>query len=67
MSAAVLFPFIMVGIFKETVPALIIFSILIAIMVLITHQKNIERLLRREESKAKIIKKKTKKEAPSDV
>ena len=31
-------------------------------MVLITHQKNIERLLRREESKAKLIKKKTKEE-----
>jgi acyl phosphate:glycerol-3-phosphate acyltransferase len=61
MTAAILFPFIVIGIFKETVPSLIIFSILIAIMVLITHQKNIERLLRREESKAKIIKKKVKK------
>ena len=43
---------------------LIIFSILIAIMVLITHQKNIERLLRKEESKAKLIKKK---EKPSEI
>jgi glycerol-3-phosphate acyltransferase PlsY len=40
---------------------LIIFSILIPIMVIITHQKNIERLLRREESKANILKKKVKK------
>lgn len=62
--AAVLFPVIVIGIFKETVPSLIIFSILIAIMVLITHQKNIERLLRREESKSRIIKKKTKIEKP---
>lgn len=61
ITAALLFPFIVIGIFKETVPSLIIFSILIAIMVLITHQKNIERLLRREESKARIIKKKEKK------
>lgn len=61
MTAAVLFPVIVIGIFKERVPSLMIFSILIAIMVLITHQKNIERLLRREESKAKIIKKKKKK------
>lgn len=67
MTAAVLFPVIVVGIFKETVPSLIIFSILIAIMVLITHQKNIERLLRREESKAKIIKKKKKKEDPAEA
>lgn len=60
MIAAVLFPVIVIFVFKETVPSLIIFSILIAIMVLITHQKNIERLLRKEESKAKIIKKKKK-------
>ena len=64
MVAAVLFPLIVIVIFKETVPSLVIFSILIAIMVLITHQKNIERLLRREESKAKLIKKKKKVEEP---
>ena len=58
MTAAVCFPVIVIGVFKTTTPSLIIFSILIAIMVLITHQKNIERLLRREESKAKLIKKK---------
>jgi len=56
--AALCFPVIVILIFKVKVPSLIIFSILIAIMVLITHQKNIERLLRREESKAKLIKKK---------
>ena len=67
MIAAVLFPLIVIGIFKETVPSLVIFSILIAIMVLITHQKNIERLLRREESKAKIIKKKKKVKEPLET
>ncbi len=67
MMAAVLFPVIVIVIFKETVPSLIIFSILIAIMVLITHQKNIERLLRREESKARIIKKKKKEKDPVEV
>lgn len=60
MIAAVAFPVIVIVVFQTKVPSLIIFSILIAIMVLITHQKNIERLLRREESKAKIIKKKKK-------
>jgi glycerol-3-phosphate acyltransferase PlsY len=58
MIAAVCFPVVVIGIFKTTAPSLIIFSILIAIMVLITHQKNIERLLRKEESKAKLMKKK---------
>ena len=60
MISAIAFPIIVIFVFKTKVPALIIFSILIAIMVLITHQKNIERLLRREESKAKLIKKKKK-------
>lgn len=60
MIAAITFPINVILVFKTTVPSLIIFSLLIAIMVLITHQKNIERLLRKEESKAKIIKRKIK-------
>lgn len=56
--SAIAFPIIVIIVFKTTVPSLIIFSILIAILVLITHQKNIERLLRREESKANLLKKK---------
>lgn len=58
MIAAIVFPLVVIVVFKVRFPSLIIFSILIAIMVLITHQKNIERLIRREESKAKLIKKK---------
>ena len=54
MSAALAFPFIIVLIYRSTVPSLIVFSMFIAILVLITHQKNIERLFRREESKANI-------------
>lgn len=46
---------------------LLIFSILIPIMVIITHQKNIERLLRKEESKSKLIKKKVKKNEPAEI
>jgi glycerol-3-phosphate acyltransferase PlsY len=60
MIAAITFPINVILVFKTTVPSLIIFSLLIAIMVLITHQKNIERLLRKEESKAKLIKRKIK-------
>ncbi len=62
MISAICFPIIIIFIFKTTVPSLIIFSILIAIMVLITHQKNIERLIRKEESKSRLLKKKEKNE-----
>ncbi len=65
MIAAMVFPILVIFIFKTTVPSLIIFSILIAIMVLVTHQKNIERLLRKEESKAKLMKRKNKVENPA--
>ena len=54
MTAALSFPFVIVLLFHTTVPSLIVFSMFIAILVLITHQKNIERLVRREESKANI-------------
>lgn len=52
MVAALSFPFIIVLVFSATVPSLIVFSMFVAILVLITHQKNIERLVRKEESKA---------------
>ena len=55
MTAAVSFPIIVIFIFNTHTPSLIIFSVLITIMVLITHQKNIERLLRNEEPKTKLI------------
>ncbi len=67
MISAICFPIVVIVIFKTTVPSLIIFSILIAIMVLITHQKNIERLIRKEESKAKLIKKKKKEETTETI
>lgn len=54
MTAALSFPFVIVLVFQNTVPSLIVFSMFIAILVLITHQKNIERLIQREESKANI-------------
>lgn len=60
MVAAFTFPFILIFAFSSTTPSLIVFSMLIAILMLFTHQKNIERLLKGEESRFK-IKKKTKK------
>lgn len=54
MIAAVTFPLITIFIFHAKVQSLIMFSMFIAVIVLITHQKNIERLLRGEESKTKL-------------
>lgn len=67
MMGALAFPLNVILVFETKTPSLIIFSILIAIMVLITHQKNIERLIRREESKAKLIRKKTEIEPTEEV
>ncbi|MFH1320838.1 MAG: glycerol-3-phosphate 1-O-acyltransferase PlsY [Bacteroidota bacterium] len=54
MIAALAFPVVIILVYETTVPSLIIFSLSIAILVLITHQKNIERLIKKEESKANI-------------
>lgn len=60
MIAGFAFPFLIVVIFKTTTPSLIIFSLLISILLLLTHQRNIERLINREESKANLFRKKKK-------
>ena len=62
MIAGFSFPILIIVILKETTISLIVFSMVIAILLLFTHQKNIERLLAREENKAniKIKKKKSK-------
>lgn len=59
ISAAIAFPVSVITVFgNKVVPSMVIFSIMVAILVMITHQKNIERLIRREESKMKLVKKK---------
>ena len=57
--ASLAFPFIVIVILgiNNANTSLIIFSIFVPILSLITHQKNIERLIRREENKAKFRKK----------
>ena len=57
--ASLAFPFIVIVILgmSNANTSLIIFSIFVPILSLITHQKNIERLIRREENKAKFGKK----------
>jgi acyl phosphate:glycerol-3-phosphate acyltransferase len=54
------FPLLIMFVFQTTVQSLIIFSLIVAILLLLTHQKNIERLIRNEESKASFLFKKKK-------
>lgn len=56
--ASVFFPFIVFLLpYQDANISLVLFSIFVPILSLITHQKNIERLLRREENKIKFGKK----------
>lgn len=64
MIASIVFPVVIIVIEKTQITSLVVFSLFIAIMVLITHQKNIERLMRGEESK--IFKKSTSSESDSE-
>lgn len=57
MIAAFTFPILLIVVFEERTPSLIIFAFLIFLLLLFTHQKNIERLLSREESKTHLLKK----------
>jgi glycerol-3-phosphate acyltransferase PlsY len=54
IASAVSFPFLITVVFRAQTPSLIYFSIVIAVLVLFTHIKNIERLLKREENKMRI-------------
>ncbi|MBA7551928.1 Glycerol-3-phosphate acyltransferase [subsurface metagenome] len=60
MIAGISFPILIIFVFKTTISSLVIFSMIVSILLVLTHQKNIERLLNREESKAKIVKKREK-------
>jgi acyl phosphate:glycerol-3-phosphate acyltransferase len=51
ITASILFPFIVIFIFHESSPSLIILSVFIAIFVPLTHKKNILRLIKGEELK----------------
>jgi len=51
IAAAFFFPIITIYVFKSDSPTLIYFSILISMLVISTHKKNIERLLNGNENK----------------
>jgi acyl phosphate:glycerol-3-phosphate acyltransferase len=60
MIAGISFPILIIFVFQTTISSLVIFSMIVSILLLLTHQKNIERLLNREESRARIIRKRPK-------
>ncbi|MCD6565627.1 MAG: glycerol-3-phosphate 1-O-acyltransferase PlsY [Bacteroidales bacterium] len=49
------FPVAVIVIFHTSVTSMVVFSIAVSVLLVITHQKNIGRLLRREESKATFL------------
>lgn len=55
--AACAFPITLYYHFEETNHSLLIFSVMVAVLVIFTHKKNIERLFKKEESKVSILKK----------
>jgi acyl phosphate:glycerol-3-phosphate acyltransferase len=57
ISGAFAFPFGLVLLYKCNFPSLIAFGLFTSVLVLITHQKNIERLIRKQESKVYLGKK----------
>lgn len=60
ISAGFAFPFSLAFLFKTTIPSVLLYGIAICTLLLITHQKNIERLLKGHESKIYLFKKKSK-------
>ena len=56
--AGLSFPLSILILFPASSPTLVLFSLLTPAIILVTHQKNIERLLRKEESKITLFKKK---------
>lgn len=58
MLAAISFPILSIFVFKHDEPLFIAFGIAAAILVILTHQKNIVRLIQGEEAKAKLFKNK---------
>ena len=55
ISAAIMFPVMLIYFFNRDEPLFIAFGICVALLVLLTHQKNIKRLLNGNENKAKIL------------
>lgn len=57
ISAAIMFPIQLIWIFKRHEPLFIAFGICAALLVILTHRKNINRLLTGNENKARLLRK----------
>ncbi|HXD92705.1 MAG TPA: glycerol-3-phosphate acyltransferase, partial [Bacteroidia bacterium] len=55
MSAGLSFPFIVLFILHHSPVSLILFSFMVAALLIITHKKNIQRLLKKQEPKINLI------------
>jgi glycerol-3-phosphate acyltransferase PlsY len=53
-----MFPLSIIFIFNTSSPTFVFYSLLVWVLVLVTHQKNIERLIAKKESKIYLVKKK---------
>ncbi len=67
MLGAITYPVAIIVYYKYQYPSLIWFSIAVAILVVVTHQKNIERLLQGTEGKMRLIKKRVNNEDITEV
>lgn len=55
MTAGIAFPLILNLLLNNTNPILMVFSIVVALILIITHRKNIQRLLKRQESRVQLF------------
>lgn len=55
ISAAIMFPIMLIWIFKRHEPLFIAFGVCAALLVILTHRKNINRLLTGNENKARLL------------
>lgn len=62
MIAAFAFPVLVIFVFRDTTPSLVLFSLMISVLLLFTHQKNLERLLRKQERKVLFLMSKKRRE-----
>lgn len=60
MIAGFSFPAILIFLYRTQYPSLVIFAFILAVLMLFTHQKNIERLMHGKEKKVKLRKKREK-------
>lgn len=62
ITAGFSFPLLIIFVFKTAIISMVIFSIIVALLLLLTHQRNIDRLIRHKESRAKLFGHKKKKD-----